>query len=346
MRILLSGYYGHNNVGDEAVREAIGQGFTQRDPKIEIHVLPGSRLSWLDTIFKICRADVLISGGGTLFQDATSSWSFYYYIGVIWLAKLLGKKVFVFAQGFGPLKMGINRKIAVFTLNRVDGISLRDRESYEELKRLGVSKSMEVTADPSFLFPVPDVLEGKRILALEGLSHGRRLLGVAIRNVSRSYYVELAKVLDGFIKKHEYQVVFLPFQCPADMVAINQVMAAMQEKSAVIFRVCRPKEMLSLIACLDLLIGMRLHALIFAAMSAVPLIGISYDPKVGAFLREINQPGVGVDDIENIEEKADYVLANREAIKNELTAQRQRLCNKAERNFDLFFGKGAAACAY
>lgn len=346
MRTLLSGYYGYDNVGDEAVREAITQGLLQRDPGMEIRVLPGSRLNWLGTAFEICRTDALISGGGTLFQDATSSWSFYYYIGIIWLAKLFGKKVMVFAQGFGPLNNIINRKIAVFTLNRVDGITLRDREAYEELKRLGVTKPMEVTADPSFLLPVPDIIEGKRILTLEGIDSGRRLLGVAIRNVSQSYFVGLAKVLDGLMKKYEYQVVFLLFQCPADMDAADRVMRAMEEKSGVVFRVCRPKEMLSLIACMDLLIGMRLHALIFAAMNAVPVIGIAYDPKVISFMQEIGQPCVEVDSIEKIQEQAENILTNKEAIKKELENHRQRLYKKAENNFALFFRKGTPACAY
>ena len=43
--------------------------------------------------------------------------------------------------------------------------------------------------------------------------------------------------------------------------------------------------MLSLIAGLDLLLAMRLHALVFAAVCGVPFVGMPYDPKVNAFLR-------------------------------------------------------------
>ena len=50
---------------------------------------------------------------------------------------------------------------------------------------------------------------------------------------------------------------------------------------------------MSLIGNLDLLIGIRLHALIFAALMHVPFIGISYDPKITSFLHMIGQEPIG-----------------------------------------------------
>ena len=45
--------------------------------------------------------------------------------------------------------------------------------------------------------------------------------------------------------------------------------------------------MLSIIGNMDLLVGVRLHSLIYAAIMGVPLIGISYDPKCTAFLNSV-----------------------------------------------------------
>ena len=42
-----------------------------------------------------------------------------------------------------------------------------------------------------------------------------------------------------------------------------------------------------------LMIGMRLHALIFAATVGTPMIGISYDPKIDSYLKLIEQPSIG-----------------------------------------------------
>ena len=44
---------------------------------------------------------------------------------------------------------------------------------------------------------------------------------------------------------------------------------------------------------MDVLIGVRLHALIFAGVMGVPMIGISYDPKIDRFLDSIGDKPLG-----------------------------------------------------
>jgi polysaccharide pyruvyl transferase WcaK-like protein len=52
--------------------------------------------------------------------------------------------------------------------------------------------------------------------------------------------------------------------------------------------VTHPQDMLAEVSSCDLLIGMRLHSLIYAASQSVPLLGISYDPKINQFLNRLN----------------------------------------------------------
>ena len=338
MRILLSGYYGFGNVGDEAVLEAIIQGLNQREPDSEITVLSANRFNWLALLSEIWKTEVLISGGGTLFQDSTSAKSFLYYIGIVFLAKLFGKKAVVFAQGFGPLRSKLNQLIARFVLSKVDLITLRDEDSFMQIKRIGVkNRSVYVTADPTALLDIPNPDEGKRILSLEGVQSGRPLLGIAVRNVSEErIFLGLGKVIEQLVKKYNYYPVFLLFQCPEDMSAASKVMGAMQEKSSVIFRICRPHEMLAITSQLDLLIGMRLHALIFAAMNAVPMLGIAYDPKVESFMKTINQPCVKLD-AENMGPLIENIIRDKLTVKSELQAKRKMLAEKADLNYEYFY---------
>jgi polysaccharide pyruvyl transferase CsaB len=359
MKVLLSGYYGFGNVGDEAVLQAILQGLRSRNRDIEITVLSAypnltREINQIDSIYRydwpkifsqMKDTDIFISGGGTLFQNVTSNRSFLYYIGLALLPKFLRKKVMIFAQGFGPLKGGFYRGLARFVLNRVDLVTLRDKESFNRIKELGVkNQKIHVTADPTAILDPPSPEEGKKILNLEGITRtDRPLLGIAVRSVPKkketNIYETLASGIDWLSKTYNYSPVFILFQSAEDMNETSKVIGFMKENSNIIFRICRPREMLSLISQFDLLIGMRLHSLIFAAMNKVPMLGISYDPKVEAFMKEIEQPYLKIDgnlDFQSLKEALEKILRNKEKIKIDLEAKRKRIRDQANLNFELF----------
>lgn len=362
MKILVSGYYGFGNVGDEAVLGAMVQGFRQYLPESEITVLSAaprltaelnqvgsvSRFDLPGILREIRKADVVVSGGGSLFQDVTSNRSFLYYIGIVWLAKLLGKKVMVFAQGFGPLRKRFNRWLARLVLNRVDLITLRDEDSLAELRKMGVKRPpVRVTGDPTALLEVEDKSEGRKILGLEGIPLNKPLIGVSVRSIPRSprseeqCFKHLAEKLDALAADHGLLPVFIFFQCPEDMRQASMVMGLMKEKSYAVFRICRPDEMFSLFTQFELVIGMRLHALVFAALNAVPMLGISYDPKVEAFMKSIGRPYIRLDSPHlsvgnELNEHLEKMLAQKDAIKRDLEARKRTLVENAKLNFDLF----------
>ena len=123
------------------------------------------------------------------------------------------------------------------------------------------------------------------------------------------------------------------------MAEASKVINYMTEKSSVVFRICQPNEMLAIIANLDLLIGMRLHSLIFAAQNAVPMLGLSYDPKVAAFMKSIDQPVIDTGHINNshyLKELLTKLINERAAGKNALRKKREELRELADKNFQLF----------
>jgi N-acetylglucosaminyldiphosphoundecaprenol N-acetyl-beta-D-mannosaminyltransferase len=343
MKVVLSGYYGFGNVGDEAVLEAILQGLRSREPDIRITVL--SRGEWNKVFFEILRADVFISGGGTLFQNVTSRRSLVYYLGLVLLAKLLRKRTMVFAQGLGPLRGFFSRTLTRLILNRVDLITLRDKVSFHELQKLGVRRPRTfVTADPSLILIAPPPTVGQKCLSLEGVATGKPLLGVAVRSVPRrkeeGLYRSLAEAIDRFCREHGFFAVFVLFHFPEDLQEASKVIAHMQEQSSVIFRICRPAEMLSVISQFDLFVGMRLHSLIFAAMNRIPVLGLSYDPKVRAFMKKIDQPYLSIDqnlNAESLSSALEKILKDREIIKADLALKCGSIRDQAVLNFDLFF---------
>ncbi len=344
MNILLSGYYGFGNTGDEAVLSAIIQGIRERDPKARITVL--YRCAWFKIFWKMLRADIFVSGGGTLFQNSTSNRSFLYYIGLVWLAKLLRKKTMIFAQGFGPLKGFIWRWIARRVLNRVNLITLRDSESCAELKNIGVTRPpIYLTADPASILYIPLAHAGRKALSLEGVRlEGSPLLGVCIRRPVQkedgSIYQDLAETIDWLVRTQGYQPVFVPFQSPEDLQPSLEVIRHMRESSKVVYKIVPPEEMLSIITQFDLLISMRLHALIFAAAASVPMLGLSYDPKVESFMRRIGQPCVKIGEgfkFSVLKDKLTRIVNNKETIKQSLWVEGKTLFEQAQLNFSLLF---------
>ncbi len=83
-------------------------------------------------------------------------------------------------------------------------------------------------------------------------------------------------------------MVMLPFQLPDDL-EVSHELAALAPESALVTQELHPRALLGLIGRLDLLVSMRLHALIFAAARAVPGVGLSYDPKVAALCEAAGQ---------------------------------------------------------
>jgi polysaccharide pyruvyl transferase CsaB len=364
LRVLISGYYGFGNVGDEAVLKAILEGLRQRAPDIGLTVLSAKpelttelnevrsvhRYDFLRIFSELDEAGIFLSGGGTLFQDATSRRSFWYYIGLVGLALLFGKKVMIFAQGFGPLRSPLNRLIARWLLDRVDVITLRDEDSLKELKRLGIKKPpVYVTADPTFCLKNLGKNEGRHLLGLEGVPTGKPLVGIAIRSLAHLPVNEqqlakfLAEALDHLKNKYDLVPVFLLFQCPEDMAETSQVINLMKERSHVVFKLCRPAEMLALFSGFQFVISLRLHALVFAALNDVPMVALAYDPKVGSFARLAGQPYLDLGELSKLNETLDKAVAERTRSAQRLSALKENLVNKAKQNFDLFFeyfGKG------
>ncbi len=168
MKVLISGYYGFYNIGDEAILKSIIEALRNEDPNIDIVVLSNdveytkstykvnaiNRWKLNDIYKELLKCDGLISGGGSLFQDVTSSRSILYYTGIIWLAKLAKKPIFIYAQGVGPIEKKSNRKIVGKFFNKVDYITLRDKESKLLLNSIGVRKDIEIVPDPVMGFNI------------------------------------------------------------------------------------------------------------------------------------------------------------------------------------------------
>lgn len=308
--VVVSGYYGSKNAGDEAMLAAMIEVLTDVNPQVNITVISANpedtarrhgvkAISWLDVSSiwgALRRADLLISGGGSLLQNVTSGRSLYYYLSVIALARFIGTPVMLYAQGIGPVCGSFARAFMRRQANGAALITVRDKGSLEELNDLKVTKPpMEVTADPVLAIHPVELAIGRKILKEHQIGGVRPIVGISVREWRgwTEYKTVIAKAADDIVSKYNAQVVFLPMQVPEDVVTSKAIARMMKNESVVLTEEYTTNEHLSLVGCMDLLISIRPHALIFAGVMGVPMIGLSYDPKIERFLASIDEKPAG-----------------------------------------------------
>ena len=354
MKIVISGYYGSGNAGDEAMLDAILGALTNLNPNIEVTVISinphdtkqrhnVNAVSHLDIcaiIKTIFSADLLISGGGSLLQNVTSRRSLYYYLGVITLAIIFRRPVMLYAQGIGPICGSFAGNLTSLILNHVDLITVRDQGSLTKLNQLKVTRpKVFCTADPVLALKPASLEFGSEIVKQEQIED-IKIVGVAVRRWQSfdRFKSQFAEAINTISKVVKIRVVFIPMQPSLDVSAAEEIAALTVGVDCTLLKdQYSTRQLLSLVGCTDLLIGIRLHALIFAGVQNVPLIGISYDPKIDRFLDSIGEVPVG--DIESIRAE-DIVKAALDKLDNDNLKRKEspnwkELKDKANLNAEL-----------
>ncbi|PRO65683.1 polysaccharide pyruvyl transferase CsaB [Alkalicoccus urumqiensis] len=330
MKIVLSGYFGFDNAGDEAILHSMIHAFRDERPDVVITVLSNqpektkqsygvdavNRWNLKEVIGAVRSADRLISGGGSLLQDKTGPKSVLYYCGVMAIAHVLRTPVTVYAQGIGPLASRASRLLTRQTMKKVDQLTVRDEASRALLREIGVENDIDVVPDP-VLGMNPEVIRA---------APDADYIAVSVRSwpSGRAHLRKIAGTLDRLLEEGE-RIVFLPMHGEEDARAASQVLASMKHSGHENVRVLDAdaplEEKQRTAAEAKLVVGMRLHALIFAAAGYTPFTPISYDPKIDAFASLCGQP-VPVHVEEDNWESSDLTAAVHEALDQRDTRQR------------------------
>lgn len=299
-RYVISGYYGFGNAGDEAILQAIIDSLQQQDRQADITVFSAQpsqtaaehqvravhRTSLGPIMAALRQADLFISGGGGLLQDATSSRSLLYYLGLLTLARGLGCKTMVYANSIGPISRPRNQKLARYVLDRVDHITVRDELSLQLLQDLGVQKPrIRLTADPVLLLDAPKVSPEERVIV------------VAVREwPSQHDFLEQVVIACRRLVQDGFTILLIPFHFGRDLAVTERLAQSIGPGARCLTQPQSFTELLADLAQAEVVVAMRLHALIMGAVCNRPLVGVSYDPKVQGFLQSVDQPMAGSTD--------------------------------------------------
>jgi polysaccharide pyruvyl transferase CsaB len=293
MRLVVSGYFGYENAGDEAVLAGMLESLRAEDGDLEVTVLSGDpahtvrthgvsavrRMDPRAVIGALRASDGLVSGGGSLLQDRTSARPVAYYTGVMALARLARRPYVIYAQGLGPIERAVNRRLAAMALRGAAYVSLRDDASVALARELGVRRPIEVVPDPALALHPAGSGAGDHVL-------------VAVRpwGPDRAYLAELNAALRELAA--DARILALPMHEAVDRAVSAEVVAGIPGAEMTTAGADLDAQ-LAAIASARLVIGMRLHALVLAAAAGVPAIAVSYDPKVDAFATRMGQAIVG-----------------------------------------------------
>ena len=368
----LSNSYGTSNVGDQAILISLTENLRKHLPKLEIDALSlwpeitqkrhpyikainsGIIRGVLETFKSIRSSEILIIGGGGLIQDSSSFGNLVFHLSRVLIAKLFGTKVIGIGLGIGPLKKNTSRLLTKIILNIFETIFVRDKESLKLLEKIGVAKNKIILSSDLALLLERNGKEEGVTTKISNLKKGnKRLLGISLRpepgnhkkpSNSSEVYTLFVNTVIGFvndcIEANNTHVVFISMHPEQDDIIAEFMKKQLKKPECftIITGKISPKTIKSCIAQLDILIGMRLHAIIFSALENIPFIAIDYDRKVRYFCQslELNDQCLSLNEINkgHLHKDLEYSLSNKSLITEKINNNMPHLKEKAKISID------------
>ncbi len=301
-KLVVAGYYGCGNLGDDAlligfltglgnlpVKAVALSGAPERTNRF-LGVQAIERRDQNALVKNLEDADALVFAGGGLLQDSTSLFSLKYYTGLIQTAKSKGKKVVLLAQGIGPITSFLGKRNAASALGMCDLITVRDQTSLSVLRSLGYKKPVEVTGDLAWLVEPDETSDG-------GFGLGdMKTVGIAARPWMKNK--DIAPAFAGFAQllfKNQYVPVLVEMDNKLDTPLLDAITKLHGGRPPDMRNIQTPSSLVARLKRMHAVVAMRLHAGILAASAGVPSMMVTYDPKVTAFANQMDFPTVSLE---------------------------------------------------
>ena len=282
--VLICGYYGYGNMGDETLLAVIIRELRRRNPSVRICVLSAtpektrayhlvdavSRFDFSRIAEKMERSEMLLFGGGNLLQDKTSTHSLLYYTHIMHMAKKHGLKILVYANGLGPIETEKNQTRVKEALALADGISLRDEESFLWAKRFYPERSLRLTFDPAVLTE-----------SAEQCFPYENYFVIAPKKTVPDRTENLVSLIRSLSDENHLQPVVISLYDTQDLRYAKRIAA---QSGAAFCPLRYAEDCVALLKNASLLISSRLHGLVYASVAACPMMGYSDDKKLFSYL--------------------------------------------------------------
>ena len=292
--LMISGYYGTGNFGDEITLRAIIDNIAKLYPIRKVAVLchnteklpsdecitPIHRFNLFKILPLMTKTKLFMLGGGSLLQDSTSNRSIFYYLFMLYHAHKLGCKTMLYGNGFGPVIKKRNKENALKILAEVDRITVRDNRSYLYLTQHGIDHT-ELTADEAYNYTPCSVKSVSEVRIPED----KKILLINLRTavgMDNSMFSPISQAINAVSRRYDLYPVLMPAQFEQDFVPLSTISKQLDVPHHLFTRALDTDEIISMIDSCDYLLAERLHPIIFAAYKSKPFVCIEYDPKIRA----------------------------------------------------------------
>lgn len=288
--VLLAGYYGFGNLGDELLAESAVYFLQKAGVKRErIAILtadPGETSKTLgiqcfdrwritEILKAIKKSRSLLLGGGGLFQDTTSTRSCLYYWGLVSAAKICGARPWAVGQSIGPLRSAFAEKLARNAFASCVYRGVRDLKSLEQLKMWGLDGEL-----------TPDLAMGMEVKKSHG--HG----GVLLINI-RPGYNDLAEftalAAQRFAEENGLLIKGVALSAEdEELLRHFETKKIIKLRETILAKNVKDFENAAVDSTYAL--GMRLHFIILSMLAGLKTGAVPYDPKVKSLALRYNIP--------------------------------------------------------
>jgi len=312
-KVVISGYFGFSNLGDEVILSAMLQNSNlllesagirgyetipvvlsaePQNTSFRYDIKAVNRWNPLSVFLELLCARVFICGGGGILQEVTSRPTMFYYVSLIVLARLLGCIVVIYQQGIGPVRTPSGRLLLRTAAAFANRVIVRDKQSAQLLRNAGHNGPLYLGADIGWFWQDTGVLRRPEPDAQPWF---RVAVCVSRQMLKRESHYAIADALAKFsrIINKQIKFVFIPFHKLEDTVPAMKVVEHLRERKPhldiVIVEWHNPDGVLEELSRVDVVVAMRYHAVVAAVLSGKPFVALSYDPKIENLLEELGE---------------------------------------------------------
>ena len=298
VKVVVSGYYGFDNFGDEAILQVLVDNLKKIDVEIIVishnpektsqsyDVKSINTYNIFGIINRINSADVVICGGGSLLQDVTSFRSLLYYLFIMFWTVLCCKRLIIFAQGIGPINNKIAKWLTKNLLKKACLITVRDERSQNFLKEWGIDSIL--VDDPVWCIKLKKSLPKGKV-------------GIQLREwkfMSDEFFLNLVRQVAAEFSDKEIYIYSLQDKNDKEICLRFESYLHLENPKVKtkVFCGMDVNEIIESMRGLEYLIAMRYHALMIGLKYGVKTLAINYDPKVETLAKYAKIPCINFDE--------------------------------------------------